>query len=66
MTSPGQSVGPILRMGDEVDDIVAAIREDNPDQTITVDDRDASVRVQGATEGRVTLATRRRLLGPRF
>ena len=40
-------VGPILRMGDEVEEVIAAIRDDNPDQEIEVIDRGSYVRVQG-------------------
>lgn len=56
-------VGPVLRMGHEVDLVVAAIEEDNPGQLLTVVDRGAYVRVEG--EGRVTVtqATLRRYLG---
>ena len=32
-------VGPVLRMGDQIEDIVAAIRDDNPNQEIAVIDR---------------------------
>jgi len=40
-------VGPVLRMGDEVEQIIAAIEDDNPDTDIEVIDRGAYVRVQG-------------------
>lgn len=56
-------VGPILRMGDQVDDIVAAIRDDNPDQEITVVDRGAYIRVQGLDRIRLTQETLRAYLG---
>ncbi|MFZ0190396.1 MAG: MmoB/DmpM family protein [Streptosporangiaceae bacterium] len=40
-------VGPVLRMSDEVEQIIAAIEDDNPDTHIEVIDRGAYVRVQG-------------------
>jgi toluene monooxygenase system protein D len=46
-------VGPVLRMGEEVEQIVAAIEDDNPDTEIEVIDRGSYVRVQG--EGRIVL-----------
>lgn len=46
-------VGPVLRMGEEVEQIVAAIEDDNPDTEIEVIDRGAYVRIQG--EGRLVL-----------
>jgi toluene monooxygenase system protein D len=46
-------VGPVLRMGDEVDKVVAAIEDDNPGKEIEVIDRGSYVRVQG--EDRITL-----------
>lgn len=56
-------VGPVLRMGQEIDLVLAAIEEDNPGQPLTVVDRGAYVRVEG--EGRVTVTqeTLRRHLG---
>ena len=56
-------VGPILRMGDQVEDVVAAIRDDNPDQDITVVDRGSYVRVQGWDRIRLTRETLRAYLG---
>lgn len=56
-------VGPVLRMGDEVEQIIAAIEDDNPDTDIEVIDRGAYVRVQGEDEITVTLPTLRRYLG---
>src|SRR5208282_2395055 len=56
-------VGPVLRMGDEVELIVAAIEDDNPDTEIEVIDRGAYVRVQGEDEITVTEQTLRRYLG---
>ena len=34
----GNPVGPILRMGDEVEQVIAAIEDDNPDTDIEVVD----------------------------
>ncbi|MDF3293236.1 MmoB/DmpM family protein [Streptomyces silvisoli] len=59
-------VGPVLRMGDDVDQVIAAIEDDNPDQDIEVVDRGAYVRVRGARRVTVTLETLRRYLGPDF
>jgi toluene monooxygenase system protein D len=56
-------VGPVLRMGDEVELIIAAIEDDNPDTDIEVIDRGAYVRVHGEDEIRVTEQTLRRYLG---
>jgi toluene monooxygenase system protein D len=56
-------VGPVLRMGDEVDQIIAAIEDDNPGTDIEVIDRGAYVRVQAEDEITVTEETLRRYLG---
>jgi toluene monooxygenase system protein D len=56
-------VGPVLRMGDEVELIIAAIEDDNPDREIEVIDRGAYVRIQGEDEITVTEQTLRRYLG---
>jgi toluene monooxygenase system protein D len=56
-------VGPVLRMGDEVELIIAAIQDDNPDTDIEVIDRGAYVRVQGEEQITVTEATLRGYLG---
>ena len=56
-------VGPVLRMGDEVEQIIAAIEEDNPGTEIEVIDRGAYVRVQGENEITLTEQTLRRYLG---
>jgi toluene monooxygenase system protein D len=50
------AVGPILRMGDEIDQVIAAIEDDNPDTDIEVIDRGSYVRVQG--ENRLVLTER--------
>jgi toluene monooxygenase system protein D len=56
-------VGPVLRMGDEVEPIIAAIEDDNPDADIEVIDRGAYVRVQAEDQITVTQDTLRRYLG---
>jgi len=56
-------VGLVLRMGDEVDQVIAAIEDDNPDTDIDVIDRGAYVRVQGEDQITVTQDTLRRYLG---
>ncbi len=56
-------VGPVLRMGDEVELIIAAIEDDNPGTDIEVIDRGAYVRVQGEGQITVTQQTLRRYLG---
>jgi toluene monooxygenase system protein D len=56
-------VGPVLRMGDEVEQIIAAIRDDNPGTELEVIDRGAYVRVQGEGQITVTQETLRRYLG---
>jgi toluene monooxygenase system protein D len=50
-------------MGDEVEQIVAAIEDDNPGTEIEVVDRGAYVRVQGEDQITVTQQTLRRYLG---
>src|SRR5487761_705171 len=59
-------VGPVLRMSDDVDAIVAAIVEDNPGQEVTVVDRGAYTRVSGDGELRVTRPSIERHLGREF
>jgi toluene monooxygenase system protein D len=61
-----KSVGPVLRMSDDVDGIVAAIVDDNPGQEVTVVDRGAYTRVSGDGELRVTRASIERHLGRGF
>lgn len=56
-------VGPILRMGDQIEDVIQAIRDDNQDQQIEVIDRGSYVRVQGDKRVRVTQDTLRLYLG---
>ena len=59
-------VGPVLRMSDDVDAIVAAIVDDNPGQEVTVVDRGAYTRVSGDGELRVTRVSIARHLGRDF
>jgi toluene monooxygenase system protein D len=56
-------VGPVLRMGDQIEDVIAAIRDDNPEQEIEVIDCGSYVRVQGDGRVRVTQETLREYLG---
>ncbi len=66
MTTGENMVGPILRMCDDVEQIIAAIEDDNPDSDIEVIDRGAYVRVQGPSPIRVTVESLRRYLGPDY
>jgi toluene monooxygenase system protein D len=59
-------VGPILRMGDSVELVIAAIRDDNPGVDIEVIDRGSYVRVQGEDRLRLTQETLRDYLGGDF
>ena len=59
-------VGPILRMGDEVEPVIAAVEEDNPDTEIEVIDRGAYVRIHAEGELRLTQETLRRHLHEDF
>jgi toluene monooxygenase system protein D len=56
-------VGPVLRMCDEVEQIIAAIEDDNPDTEIEVIDRGAYVRVQAEDELTLTQESLRHYLG---
>ncbi|MFJ2618301.1 MmoB/DmpM family protein [Glutamicibacter sp. NPDC087344] len=56
-------VGPVLRIGDEVDKIIEAIEEDNPDTEIEVIDRGAYIRVQAENKLVLTEATLQDYLG---
>ena len=60
------AVGPVLRMCDEVEQVIQAIIEDNPDRPIDVVDSGSYVRVQALGFMRVTLASLRRNLGASF
>lgn len=59
-------VGPVLRMSDDVEAIIMAIEEDNPDKEIEVTDRGAYVRIQGEQELKVTRASIERYVGRTF
>lgn len=59
-------VGPVLRMSDDIDAIVAAIMDDNPGRQISVVDRGAYTRVSGEGELRVTRKSIQRHLGRDF
>jgi toluene monooxygenase system protein D len=56
-------VGPILSLGDETDQIIAAIEDDNPHTEIEVIDRGAYVRIQGEDRLVLTEATLQSYLG---
>lgn len=56
-------VGPVLRMSDDIEGIVAAIRDDNPDKEVTVTDRGAYVRIEAPGHLRVTRESVARYLG---
>ena len=60
------AVGPVLRMCDEVESVIAAIREDNPDSDIEVIDRGSYVRVQAPDKLIITEATLQEYLGSRL
>lgn len=59
-------VGPVLRMSDDLDAIVAAIMDDNPDKEITVVDRGAYTRVSGEGNLLLTRQSVERHLGRPF
>lgn len=61
-----KDVGPVLRMSDEIDAIIAAIMDDNPGKQINVVDRGAYTRISGEGEIRVTRESIRRHLGRDF
>ncbi len=60
------AVGPVLRMSDDVDAIIAAIEEDNPGTEIEVIDRGAYVRIQAEQRMIVTRASIERHIGRPF
>ncbi|GAA0669642.1 hypothetical protein GCM10009535_56870 [Streptomyces thermocarboxydovorans] len=60
------AVGPVLRMSDDVDAIVRAILDDNPDIDVKVVDRGAYTRVSGEHELRVTRESIQRHMGRDF
>ena len=60
------AVGPVLRMSEDIDAIIAAIEEDNPGTTIEVTDRGAYVRIQAERRMKVTRASIERNVGRTF
>jgi toluene monooxygenase system protein D len=60
------AVGPVLRMGDNVELVLRAIQEDNPDGGIEIIDRGSYVRVQRSNYLVLTRASLERHLGPGF
>jgi toluene monooxygenase system protein D len=63
MTTTANLVGPVLRMVDEVDAVVRAIVEDNPDREIELIDRGAYIRVQAEGCLRVSRESIERQIG---
>jgi toluene monooxygenase system protein D len=63
MTALANLVGPVLRMVDEVDAVVRAIMEDNPDREIELIDRGAYIRVQAEKYLRVSRNSIERQIG---
>ncbi|MFJ4026809.1 MmoB/DmpM family protein [Paenarthrobacter sp. NPDC089989] len=59
-------VGPVFRIGDEVDKIISALEDDNPDTEIEVIDRGAYVRVQAEDKLVLTEPTLQDHLGPDY
>jgi len=60
------AVGPVLRMSEDVEAIIAAIEDDNPDTEIEVIDRGAYVRIQAEHRMKVTRASIERHIGHTF
>ena len=60
------AVGPVLRMGEDVEAVLQSILDDNPDREIEVVDMGAYVRVQAQGFLRLTLATLRKHIGATF
>jgi len=60
------AVGPVLRMSDDIDAIIAAIEDDNPGTEIEVIDRGAYVRIQAEQRMKVTRASIERHIGRAF
>src|SRR5260370_20669111 len=60
------AVGPVLRMSEGVEAIIAAIEEDNPGTEIEVIDRGAFVRIQAEQRMKRTRATIERHIGRAF
>jgi toluene monooxygenase system protein D len=60
------AVGPVLRMCEEVERVIQAILDDNPEREVQVVGSGSYVRVQARGFMRVTLASLRRNVGPSF
>jgi toluene monooxygenase system protein D len=60
------AVGPVLRMSEGIEAIIAAIEEDNPGAEIEVIDRGAYVRIQAQQRMKVTRASIERHIGRSF
>jgi toluene monooxygenase system protein D len=60
------AVGPVLRMSEGIEAIIAAIEEDNPGTEIEVIDRGAYVRIQAQQRMKVTRASIERHMGRPF
>ena len=60
------AVGPIIRSSDQVDGVVAAIEDDNPDSDIEVTDHGSYVRIHASDHLRVTEQSLKRYLGADF
>jgi toluene monooxygenase system protein D len=60
------AVGPVLRMSDDIEAIIAAIEEDNPGAQIEVIDRGAYVRIQAEQRLKVTRASIEKHIGRPF
>ena len=60
------AVGPVLRMSDDVEAIIAAIEEDNPGTEIEIIDRGAYVRIQAQQRLKVTRASIEKYIGRPF
>jgi len=60
------AVGPVLRMSEDIEAIIAAIEDDNPGTVIEVTDRGAYVRIQAEQHMQVTRASIERHIGRTF
>ena len=60
------AVGPVLRMSEDVEAVIAAIEDDNPGTEIEVIDRGAYVRIQAEQQMKVTRASIERHIGRAF
>ncbi|CAD6533934.1 Alkene monooxygenase system, effector subunit [Paraburkholderia hiiakae] len=63
MAATANLVGPVLRMVDDVDAVVRAIVEDNPEREIELIDRGAYIRVQAEGYLRVSRESIERQVG---